>query len=71
MYNQKFYIVVQLDGKRYEHGPFSPFNSDVVASRIEILRWLRVLGDDMKVMSESEFLENDREYIINNTGATD
>lgn len=67
--SQQFYIVVHSDGNRYVHGPL---NSDAVGNRVEILK-RRLLrdGDDIKVISESEYLENDREYVINNTRATD
>jgi hypothetical protein len=69
MYNQQYYIVVRSGGNRHV---FGPLNSGAVGKYQHDLkrRFLRD-GDDMMVMSESEYMENDRDDIINNTGATD
>ena len=64
----RWYIIMESQGERYVHGPL---NSDGVQNRVELIKRRFFRFDELKVLTESEYFELEREVFINGTGATD
>lgn len=66
--NEKHYVIVEgHNGERFTHGPMG---LEGAVNRVQHIN-RRYDSCNVKILTELEYLELERDYIVNNTGATD